>query len=148
MNFRKLAVAFQKTGVILANFELYFSQELTNIFQCHPILWHYNNSSAYQRLTISLIKAITVRNVSVGKLPFFSEVFFSKTSCTILLQMSKLLLFALQTMMLLNLLSQNKVFVPTEVKGSLSFIHGNHTNLPNFLPFANCTHITCKVAFN
>lgn len=147
MHFSKLAL--QKTGSILTNFDPYFSQELTNIFQFHLIFRNYNISSAYQRLTISLIKAITVRNVLVSDFSFFSVVLFSKTSSTILLQMlSKFLLFTLQAMLLLNLHSQKKVFPPTEVKTSLSFIHGNHTNLPNLVPFANCTSITCIVAFH
>lgn len=149
MNFSKLAVALQKTGVIPTNLELYFSQDLTHIFQYHPISWNCDISSAYQRLTISFIKAFALRNVLANNLPFFSEVFFPKISCTFLLKMlSKFLLFTLQTMVLLNFLSQKKAFPPTEVKASLSFIHGNHTNLPNLLTFANCTSITRKVAFN
>lgn len=47
---------------------------------------------------------------------------------------SKFLLFTLQTVLLLNLLTQKKAFPPTEVKAVLSFIHGNHTNLPNLPP--------------
>lgn len=120
--FSKLAVALQKTGVTLANFELYFSQELTKIFQYHAILWNYNISSMYQRLTIPLIEVITLRKVLASNLPFFSEVFFSKTSCTIILQMlSKFLLFTLQILLLLNLLTQKKTFPPTEVRTSLSW---------------------------
>lgn len=56
--------------------------------------------------------------------------------------------FYLQTILLLYLDPWEKVFPPTQVKASLSFIHGNLTNFLHLDNFANCTSITGKVAFH
>lgn len=110
-----------------------------------------NISSAYQTYLLATISSVkTARNILLCNVSLLQwSIIFSKFfyhCSTSVKQVSTF--FSLQTILLLNLNPWKKAFPPTEVKASLSFIHGNLTNFLHLDHFANCTSITWTVAFH